>query len=119
MSYRKDQKYVLNIKDIDLSQKIPPAILHTLIENSLTHNRYTSDTTIFNLQQINNLEDNTIELQLSTPISQNGHNKIVGTGTGLKYIRSRLTESFQDRWHFEEQALGDFWISKVRIPKSN
>lgn len=119
MSYRKDQKYILNTIDIDLSQKIPPAILHTLIENCLTHNRYTSDTTTFNLQQINNLTDNTVELKLSSPISQNHHNKTMGTGTGLKYIRSRLTESFQDQWHFEEQAIGEFWISKIRIPKSN
>ena len=119
MSYRKDQKYILNTIDIDLKQKIPPAIIHTLIENSLTHNRYTSDTTTFNLQQINNVADNTIELQLSSPISQNFHDKRVGTGTGLKYIRSRLTESFQDRWHFEEQALGEFWIAKIQIPKSD
>jgi len=119
MSYRKDQKFILKTKNIDPRQKIPPAILHTLIENSLTHNRYTSDTTIFNLQQINNLPEDTIELQLSTPISQNGHEKIEGTGTGLKYIRSRLTESFQERWHFEEQAIGEFWITKIRIPKSN
>jgi LytS/YehU family sensor histidine kinase len=119
MSYRKDQKYVLNIIDIDLKQKVPPAIIHTLIENCLTHNRYNSDTTAFKLQQTNNLEDNTIELQLSSQISSNGHDKRMGTGTGLKYIRSRLTESFQNRWHFEEQAIGDFWISKICIPKSN
>lgn len=119
MSYRKDQKYVLNIIDIDLKQKIPPAIIHTLIENCLTHNRYNSDTTTFKLQQTDNLEGNTIELQLSSPISSNGHDKRMGTGTGLKYIRSRLTESFQNRWHFEEQAIGDFWISKICIPKSN
>ena len=119
MSYRKDQKYMLNTIDIDLNQKIPPAILHTLIENILSHNRYTSETTTFNLQQINHLENNTIELKLSSPISQNLHNKTVGTGTGLKYIRSRLTESFQERWHFEEQAVGEFWISTFQIPMSN
>ena len=119
MSYRKDQNYILKTKNIDPMQKIPPAIIHTLIENSLTHNHYTNDKTTFNLQQINNLEENTIELQLSTPISQNGHKKIEGTGTGLKYIRARLTESFQQRWYFGEQALGEFWITKIRIPKSN
>ena len=118
MSYRQNQQYTLQTENIDPMLPIPPAILHTLIENSLTHNRYTADITIFTLRQCHNLQDDSVELQLSVPISRYGHQATEGTGTGLKYIRARLTESFQQQWQFEEQADGNFWVTKITIPKS-
>ena len=46
MEYRKEINYSWEEEGIDLEQKIPPAILHTLLENGITHSLPLEDNSI-------------------------------------------------------------------------
>jgi len=111
MSYRKNIQYELHYDAEDLTTKIPPAIIHTLIENTLSHNVYSASIVIFQLQQ-KKLES-TWEYQLKTPLGRNAKHKSLDTKLGTRYITSRLEESFGKRWIFKEQETKSYWITTI------
>ena len=114
MTYRKEVNYSLEESGIDASQKIPPAILHTLLENGITHSLP--------------LEDNSIRFQL---IYEASHDEICYTfltfgrrvrheakakeGTGLSYIKARLTESYQSNWSLASEPTDHGWKNIIKI----
>ena len=68
MSYRQDQTFLLDTKLQNNGLFVPPAIFHTLIENALSHGRYTNDDAVFHFEQrTTNAGD--IEFTLTTPPS--------------------------------------------------
>jgi len=111
MSYRKNIQYELQYDVEDLSEKIPPAIIHTLIENTLSHNTYSASNVIFQLQQ-KKLES-TFEYQLKTPLGSSSKHKPLETRLGSRYITSRLEESFGKNWEFKEQETKSEWITTI------
>ncbi len=115
MSYRKDKTFVLKAINIDPNQWIPPAIVHTLLENALSHNNYIECEVVFTLEQIKDPDKGITTLLLNSPIQRN-RKPTQGTGTGFKYICARLKESYGDNWRFENEELNDTWIAKVTIP---
>ncbi len=130
MSYRKDKTFIIETRNTDPMLLLPPAIIHTLIENSLTHNQYSDRIVTFRLVQHtlteNPLESNTkyikhskwVKLALFTPmgINKNSDNLGTGSGTGLKYIKSRLFESFQEQWKLENNIIDGQWVTSIYIP---
>jgi LytS/YehU family sensor histidine kinase len=121
MSYRKDQSYQLELDIFNTKQLIPPAIIHTLLENALSHNIYDAATN-FKLSQ--QQKGNKVLICLTTPLGINAKLSISShsSGTGLKYIRARLEESFSEDWSMtqgtnetEEHAATD-WISQLTMP---
>ena len=38
-------------------------------------------------------------------------------GTGFKYIKARLTESYGNRWSFESEAVPEGWKNTITIEK--
>lgn len=115
MEYRKEIKYSWEDEGIDAEQKIPPGILHTLLENGITHS----------LPQ----EDNSIQFKLMYTLNSNYRSYTFLTfaktvtdtkeerkdGTGLKYIKARLTESYQSYWEFSSKPTSDGWKSVIKI----
>ncbi|WP_394748922.1 histidine kinase [Spongiimicrobium salis] len=115
MGYRKEMKYLLKEEGIDPKEKVPPGILHTLLENGITHSLPP--------------EDNGIEFQL---IFEKGTDYKCYTfltfaqvseaakagredGTGLKYVKARLTESYQEQWEFTSEPTDHGWKSVIKI----
>jgi len=111
MSYRKNVQYILQHDVDDLTVKIPPAIIHTLIENTLSHNTYSTANVIFNLRQ--RKTGSTFEYQLITPLGSRSKHKLLDTKLGSRYITSRLEESFGKRWEFTEQETESQWITII------
>ncbi len=115
MEYRKEMNYLWEEEGIDPKEKIPPGILHTLLENGITHSLP--------------LEDNSIKFRLvyeSTSAykcytfltyAANGRQEVNTRkeGTGLKYIKARLTESYDGQWEFTSEPADHGWRNSIKI----
>lgn len=115
MSYRKGADY--NIETIDLDEKdtIPPMIIHTLVENGLTHGYEKKTSGLFNLQTIKN--SNSIKYILKNDGDFNLEDTKGSTGFGAKYIKSRLEESYPGKWNFVSNKAEFGWESIIEIRK--
>lgn len=110
MSYRYQLTIDLKITVEDPHILLPPAIIHTLIENCFSHNKVETGDCI---EIITRVKNDRCEISVSTPFRRVKHQ---GTGTGEEYIRSRLTESFANRWQFTSKQQADVWLSKLTFP---
>lgn len=115
MEYRKEIKYSWEDKDIDIEQKIPPGILHTLLENGITHSLPQEDNTIqFKLMYELN-SDYKCYTFLTFAKTVTDIEKGRKEGTGLKYIKARLTESYQSNWEFSSEPTSNGWENVIKI----
>jgi hypothetical protein len=115
MGFRHDLQFDLNAQNIPNELMVPPALLHTLIENCFTHNRYTCSPTIFEFSCIE--QGNSFKLIMKSPINSSASNGALNTGTGLKYIESSLTENFTHDWKMSSVAMNEYWVTTIEIPK--
>jgi hypothetical protein len=116
MSYRKNVDFRLNAV-VDYPVDVPPAIFHTLIENAITHNNYRKGVIEFKLTQ--EISDGHLRFDFSSPDMARklaSHEEVPTSGTGLKYIRARLEESFADNWKLEETQQVDEWVTAITLP---
>lgn len=114
MGFRKEIAYQwedFGIKDDEL---IPPAIIHTLLENGITHNSPYQDGTMKFRLTYN--EDLHLKEYVFETIGENRElsDERIGGG-GFKYIRARLEESYPGRWTFSSSASNQGWISKITL----
>ncbi|WP_323756029.1 histidine kinase [Roseivirga sp.] len=113
MEYRKELNYSWEEEGIDLDQKIPPGILHTLLENGITHSLPPEDSSIkFKLVYESNIDCQSYTFLTFANISDAKSRK---EGTGLKYIKARLTESYQSKWEINSEAANHGWKSVIKI----
>ncbi|MFD2562314.1 histidine kinase [Aquimarina rubra] len=114
MEYRKEINYFWEEKGIDPEQNIPPGILHTLLENGITHSLSQEDNRIrFRLIFETNSDYNRYTfLTFATALRQEGNIK---EGTGLKYIKARLTESYRDQWELTSEPVDHGWKNTITI----
>ncbi|MEQ9467412.1 MAG: histidine kinase [Ekhidna sp.] len=114
MEYRKEIDYAWQEEGIDLQQKIPPGILHTLLENGITHSLPLEDNSIkFTLTYESSKECTSYTLLTFARSVREG--KSVKEGTGLKYIKARLTESYHSKWDLISEPTDHGWKSVIRI----
>ena len=130
MEYRHHKRYKLDIKIKNLDRQIPPAILHTLIENGITHHQPSSDEICFRIEDC--VSDKGLELKIivdyfnkckdfkldkeTRKINRviSGDDDII-EGNGLKYIRSRLTESYGKKWDLNYYGDETVWVTNIKI----
>ena len=112
-----------------MNNKIPPAILHTLIENGVTHNSIHSGSVCFfideqaiqngtkyrvsvnykgNCSELSKDEDNELRKKSINSL-------VIIEGSGTKYIRSRLTESYGENWDLTFYGNETIWITEIEI----
>jgi len=96
---------------------IPPALLLTLIENGLLHQRQ-QPAAIFRLH-ISPIQNGARMIFFSPGESRPSDHRTPG-GTGLKYVKTRLEESFFGRWKFSQGAVPGGWETVIELiaPKS-
>ncbi|WP_200837131.1 histidine kinase [Dyadobacter sp. 3J3] len=116
MQFRKEINYHWEESGIDEDEFIPPALIHTILENGITHSIPIADdgirfclrfvkTEIYHQYTFETIAEN------RTPIRQSKG------GTGFRYIQARLTESYGDKWDFFSEASPTGWISTIKIYK--
>lgn len=116
MSLDRGRRFALLASSIDRDQAIPPAVLHTLAENALTHNRYRQSEVTLRLEQT--AKGRGVELRFSAPLAAKGKpGSRQQPGLGRQYIEARLEEAFPGAWHFEERACDGYWLSRIEIPR--
>jgi len=114
MEYRKEIIYTWEEEGIDPEQKIPPAILHTLLENGITHSLPLEDNSIkFKLifESNNDYQCYTF-LTFAAGVMQATSRE---DGTGLKYIKARLTESYHSNWDLISEPANHGWKNTIKI----
>ncbi len=114
MGFRKEISYHWEEKNINPQDEIPPAIIHTLLENGITHSLPLEDGSInFSLS----FESNN-QFKMYTFLSNaKNRNKSSTTkkSTGFAYIVARLTESYGDCWKFDSREVAEGWCSQIKI----
>ncbi|MDQ0594555.1 sensor histidine kinase YesM [Chryseobacterium ginsenosidimutans] len=114
MGFRKEVNYSWEETGIDETQLIPPAIIHTMLENGITHSEP--------------LPGNSVKFLIHYSLTKEAHQYIFETnaknrqamtnrpgGNGFKYIKARLAESYGQNWTFESGPTKDGWRSTFQI----
>lgn len=90
---------------------IPPAIIHTLVENAFAHNRWLGGDEL--LIRVHT-QAQRVEIFVQSPQRAQQHQ---GSGTGERYIRARLSQCFAEDWSFQQQAGAGVWQSQLSFPR--
>jgi MFS family permease len=112
MGFCSNQTYELRDEGVNPEGMIPPAVFHTLLENALTHNRYTGGAT-FTLSERTEKAERIYTLR--SPLVSKARTSGSG-GTGHDYVRARLRAAFAERWRFESRAVDGEWRDIVAVP---
>jgi hypothetical protein len=118
MGYRRGARYELAITGDCRDFSIPPMVLHTLVENGLTHAfkpkengtfRFSCDRagrrTIFRLENDG--------ANLAEPLQGSGRTE--EEGMGLRYVRARLEEAYPGKWRLDCGASQEAWVVQIEI----
>lgn len=114
MGYRQGQSFTLVCTGVDMSQPVPPAVVHTLVENALTHNRYTAGA-VFRLETAA-IGGGQRAYRLHSPLAEARAACRGGDGRGHAYVRARLQEAFGQAWAFSSGPAGGDWIDAIEMP---
>jgi len=115
MKYRKEINYFWEEESIDLEQKIPPGIIHTLLENGITHSLPLEDNSIKFKLVFESDGDYKCYTFLTFAANVREARAEKEEGTGLKYIKARLTESYNENWDFTAEPTDHGWKSTIKL----
>jgi len=115
LELRRETIYRLETTGLDEADQVPPALLHTLIENAVTHGP-------------GGRRKVTMRLEASRAggrlryvfTSARGDTKDAAgePGTGTRYVVARLREAWGDDWTMTQEAVGDAWRVAIDMPGS-
>lgn len=114
MSLRQDKCFTLAINNTISEFYLPPGVLHTLIENSISHTQSLPIETLeinVNIETLGEL----IIVDVYAPLANTKSNSM-GLGTGKKYINTRLTSLFGHAFNVAEYATTKHWHTKLQFP---
>ena len=112
MSCRKAAQFDLQTDGTLVHGQIPPAIFHTLLENAISHNSYDDERVAFRLKE--ERAAGRRRYTFSAPLRQrerSGRN-----GVGMRYVTTRLEESYPGRWTLDTFADADAWHTAIEVP---
>ncbi len=111
MRIRNEVEYQFN-NDIDsFDTEVPPAIIHTLLENGITHCGPINNTVVFSLAVRKSKKRTSIQFNVKGKFEKKDH---IREGTGIAYVRSRLEESYPGMWHLEYGELAnEIWQTNI------
>ncbi|HWW62741.1 MAG TPA: histidine kinase [Thermoanaerobaculia bacterium] len=112
MSCRKGTRFELASSGVDARTPVPPAIFHTLLENAITHNEYRGEQVTFTIR--GEREGDAQRYVIDAPLGRRARRD--GEGTGLRYIRARLEESFPGNWRMESAEVEGSWRTTILVP---
>lgn len=114
MSVRTGRICRLEALGVDETALVPPAVFLTLIENGFAHQRVRNGVAEFKLS-VKRVEGGAVRYVFLSPGDVVGDsNRPVG-GTGLRYVRARLEESFPARWSLHGERVAEGWRTTIEI----
>jgi hypothetical protein len=107
MSLRKAVAYELEVSGIDGTQLLPPAVLHTLVENAITHGSSAPRVTMrLSFDDRGYVFESPLDAEEAHPVEP---------GSGTRYIEARLREAFGDAWSFRQGRSGNLWRAVIAL----
>jgi sensor histidine kinase YesM len=114
MQFRKEIIYKWDDTGINDDELIPPAIIHTLLENGITHSVPNPDGSIrflLTYSHVGNQKQYALDVFAENRVKTGRK-----SGNGFRYIEARLKESYGDNWDFSSEPFDGGWRSIIRIP---
>ena len=112
MSTRLQCNYKLQVRGNTGSIKLPPAIIHTLIENAFSHGNLKADTFVLTITH----RAGWIYLDLLCPYG-NSHRK--GLGIGMRYIKAQLARSYGEYWRIDSYKHQGQWKTSIKFKEKS
>lgn len=112
MSFRYLASYSFSVFGTTDGIHLPPAVIHTQIENAFSHNRF-AKTAEFKLAITKH--DGKVRLELTSPLAPSKEPKQFSVGFGQRYIESRLEEAFGSRYEYRGSVAGAVWVSVIEF----
>jgi sensor histidine kinase YesM len=107
MSLRQDKKFTFEATGAEGNERVPPLVIHTLVENGLTHGYSSKDSGTFRLTVRH--DGGALRLELFNDSSLDSRAVKVVEGTGLKYVRTRLEETYPGAWELASGPVEGGW----------
>ena len=115
MQFRKEINYSWEDMNIFPAETLPPAILHTMVENGITHSLPGTDNRVaFRLSY----ERTKTGRKFTLTVIAGNRGNLALAGTGFRYITSRLTESYGNNWSFTSNAVPQGWQNIINIAEA-
>ncbi len=111
MSLRQDKKFTMTVTGVTGTEKLPPLVIHTLIENGLTHGYKEKNSGMFRLSCVHGKKK--IQLNLFNDSADGQSIEGIHDGTGYRYVKTRLEEAFPSSWSMTSNPVDGGW--EVRI----
>ena len=115
MSLRKGVSCSLKETGTDGSEQVPPALFHTLVENGLTHLMPKGGEQRFELRAEREAGVIRYTLRAHGIAADRSNPAPLREGTGLRYIKARLEESFPGRWSVRAGPVATGWQTVIEI----
>ncbi len=116
MSVRTGRRWSLDAAGVDEAAPVPPAVFLTLIENGFTHQRVASGAAAFTLRMERAADGGgATRFTFGSPGEVETESSRPAGGTGLRYVRARLEESFPGRWSLRGEAVAGGWQTVIAI----
>ncbi|MEM8961564.1 MAG: histidine kinase [Acidobacteriota bacterium] len=119
MGFRQSCTYHLQVEGIDEDRPCPPGIIHTMVENAVTHGPSPQGRDIV-IELRQEAEEHRWLYALSSPLgdepSAATNRAIEREGTGMRYIRTRLAEAFGDRFDLSHHVDSGVFVVTWSVP---
>lgn len=113
MSYRKEIDYEWVEENLDYQEQFPPGVLLTLVENGVTHSKAGKDGKVKFLLSFARPSPQSCQYKLTVTAPIRERTKHPGTGTGLRYLRSRLEENYGNNWTLAAGPHDEGWQTTI------
>ena len=113
MSLRRGVACSLEVVGVDEAARVPPALFHTLVEGGVSHQIPRDGQLKFVLEadSTNGLTRYTLTVHGDNPPARGP----TQDGTGLRYVKARLEESFAGHWSLTAGPVPEGWRTVVEI----
>jgi len=93
-------------------------MLHTLVENAVTHRNGASagDDLVLDLRISAAPRGGRLRFVLEAPLAPGDAEARIAEGTGLRYVRARLQESYRGEWSLEAGPSEGVWRTAIELP---
>jgi hypothetical protein len=113
MSIQQRANYQLLVTGISGTETVPPAVIHTLVENGITHGYSGNDNANFELSKTTIATG--IQYKIFNDSKKQSTIKKMTTGSGLKYIEARLEECYPNKWTLSSNSVKNGWVAIIQI----
>ncbi|EZH73833.1 hypothetical protein ATO12_18040 [Aquimarina atlantica] len=113
MSIQQKASYKMKVNGIIGDEMIPPIIIHTLVENGITHGYSGNQDANFELSKQET--SSSILYRLFNDSTIEKIDMMTTSGTGLKYVEARLEECYPGKWKLHSNKIKNGWESVIEI----